>query len=48
MYVASEDIGYAMIEATLTNVRGGTFENPAIRDLADRYRARTGPASIRL
>jgi uncharacterized protein YbjT (DUF2867 family) len=41
MYVTSEDIGYAMVEATAADVRGGVFENPAIRDLADRYRART-------
>lgn len=38
LYVTSEDIGRAMIQATSDGVRGGIVENARIRDLADRAR----------
>jgi uncharacterized protein YbjT (DUF2867 family) len=36
LYVAGEDIGRAMIQATLENVRGRVIENREIRRIADR------------
>lgn len=38
LYVTSEDIGLAMIQATHDRVRSGIVENARIRDLADRAR----------
>jgi uncharacterized protein YbjT (DUF2867 family) len=38
LYVAGEDLGYAMLEATKQNLRARIFENPEIRDLAARFR----------
>ena len=37
LYVAGEDLGYAMLEATKENLRARIFENPGIRDLAARF-----------
>jgi uncharacterized protein YbjT (DUF2867 family) len=37
LYVAGEDIGRAMLQATDEGVRGKTFENREIRDLAERW-----------
>jgi uncharacterized protein YbjT (DUF2867 family) len=37
LYVAGEDLGYAMLEATKDNLRARIFENPEIRDLAARF-----------
>jgi uncharacterized protein YbjT (DUF2867 family) len=39
LYIAGEDLGLAMLQATAEGVRGRTFENAAIRDLADQARA---------
>lgn len=36
IYVHSEDIGRAMVQATRENIRGRVIENPEIRALADR------------
>jgi uncharacterized protein YbjT (DUF2867 family) len=36
IYVTSEDIGRAMIQATVENVRGGVIENRRIRELAQK------------
>ncbi len=38
MYVAGEDIGLAMIQATLDGVRGRVIDNREIRRIADRAR----------
>jgi uncharacterized protein YbjT (DUF2867 family) len=38
LYVTGEDIGRAMIQATVEKVRGRIIENAEIRDLADRAR----------
>ncbi|MGH9222175.1 MAG: NAD(P)H-binding protein [Vicinamibacterales bacterium] len=35
MYIVSDDIGRAMLQATEKNLRGRIFENAEIRDLAD-------------
>lgn len=35
LYVTSEDIGRAMLQATVNGMRGGVIENAQIRDLAD-------------
>jgi uncharacterized protein YbjT (DUF2867 family) len=35
MYIVSDDIGRAMLQATQQNLRGRIFENAEIRDLAD-------------
>jgi uncharacterized protein YbjT (DUF2867 family) len=37
LYVSGEDIGRAMLQATDEGVRGKTFENREIRDLAERW-----------
>ena len=37
LYVAGEDLGYAMLEATKENLRARIFENSEIRDLAARF-----------
>lgn len=39
MYVKSEDIGRAMLQAVADRIRGRELENAEIRDLADRTRA---------
>lgn len=39
LYVKASDIGVAMIAATEAGIRGRTFENAEIRDLADAARA---------
>jgi uncharacterized protein YbjT (DUF2867 family) len=39
LYVAGEDLGFAMLEATKENLRARIFENPEIRDLAARFRS---------
>jgi len=39
LYVAGNDLGYAMLEATKQKVRGRVFENPEIRDLAARFKS---------
>jgi hypothetical protein len=36
MYIESEDIGRAMLEATRQGLRRRIFENPEMRDLAKR------------
>ena len=36
LYVAGEDLGRAMLQATVEKVRGRVIENPEIRDIADR------------
>jgi uncharacterized protein YbjT (DUF2867 family) len=36
IYVTSEDIGRAMLQATLENLRGGVLENRRIRELAQK------------
>lgn len=36
LYVAGEDIGRAMLQATTENLRGRVIENAEIRDIADR------------
>jgi uncharacterized protein YbjT (DUF2867 family) len=38
VYVAGEDIGRAMLQATAEGVRGRVIENAELRDLADRHR----------
>lgn len=38
LYVRGEDIGYAMLQATIENMRGRIIENEEIRDMADRGR----------
>ena len=38
LYVAGEDLGYAMLQATKENLRARIFENPEIRDLAARFK----------
>ena len=40
MYIENVDIGRGMLEATTQGLRRRIFENVAIRDLADRYRAK--------
>jgi uncharacterized protein YbjT (DUF2867 family) len=40
LYIASDDIGRAMIEATLAGIRSGVYENADIRRLAEAYRRR--------
>jgi uncharacterized protein YbjT (DUF2867 family) len=40
LYVAGEDLGRAMLQATSENIRGRVIENAEIRDLADRARLR--------
>ena len=42
LYVTSEDIGHAMLRATVEGLRDGVIENAQIRVLAER--AREGPA----
>jgi hypothetical protein len=37
MYVAGEDLGRAMLEATRENLRRRVIENGEIRDLAERF-----------
>jgi len=37
LYVAGEDIGRAMLEATRENLRRRVIENPEIRELAERF-----------
>lgn len=39
LYVAGEDLGYAMLKATRENLRARIFENPEIRDLAARFKS---------
>lgn len=39
LYVAGEDLGRAMLEATKENVRRRVFENAEIRELAERFGA---------
>jgi hypothetical protein len=39
LYVAGQDLGYAMLEATKEKVRGRIFENPEIRDLGARFKS---------
>ena len=39
MYVAGEDIGLAMLQATLDGTRAGIIDNTELRFLADRTRA---------
>ncbi len=39
LYVEGEDIGRAMIQATVENVQGRVIENSEIRELAQRYRS---------
>lgn len=45
LYVAGEDLGRAMLQATVENLRGRVLENAEIRDLAERAGAqkRFGP-----
>ena len=40
IYVTGEDLARAMLESASTNGRHRIYENPAIRELADAYRAR--------
>jgi uncharacterized protein YbjT (DUF2867 family) len=40
LYVAGEDLGYAMLEATRENVRSRIFENREIRELGARFKGR--------
>jgi uncharacterized protein YbjT (DUF2867 family) len=40
LYVAGEDLGYAMLEATRENFRSRIFENPEIRELGSRFKGR--------
>ena len=42
LYVASDDIGRAMLAATAAGMRTGILENAEIRALADRWRSRPG------
>lgn len=37
MYVESQDIGWAMLQATVENVRGRVIENAEIREMAKRF-----------
>jgi uncharacterized protein YbjT (DUF2867 family) len=39
LYVSSEDIGWAMLQAVEDRMQGATIDNAGIRDLADRSRA---------
>jgi hypothetical protein len=39
LYVAGEDIGRAMLEATRENLRRRVIENAEIRELAERFGA---------
>src|SRR5271165_1373446 len=39
LYVAGDDLGYAMLKATKENLRARIIENPEIRDLAARFRS---------
>jgi uncharacterized protein YbjT (DUF2867 family) len=41
LYIMNIDIGRGMLEATTQGLRRRIFENAEIRDLADRYRARS-------
>ena len=41
IYVSSEDIGWAMLQAVQDGMRGATVDNGGIRDLADRARRET-------
>jgi hypothetical protein len=41
MYIMNIDIGRGMLEATTQGLRRRIFENAEIRDLADRYRAKS-------
>ena len=41
LYVTGDDIGRAMLEATSQGMRNRVIENAEIRDLADRWAART-------
>ena len=43
MYVLNVDIGHAMLQATNEHVRSRIIENVALRDLADRRRAKARP-----
>ena len=43
LYVTGDDIGRAMVLATLEGVRGCIFENKEIRAMARRYTARRRP-----
>jgi hypothetical protein len=45
LYVAGEDIGLAMMKATLQNLRARIIDNPEIRSLADGARQSTGRAA---
>ena len=38
LYVAGDDLGYAMLEATREKVRARIFENPEIRELGARFK----------
>jgi uncharacterized protein YbjT (DUF2867 family) len=37
LYVESQDIGWAMLQATIENLRGRVIENAEIREIAKRY-----------
>jgi hypothetical protein len=37
LYVEGEDLGRAMIQATIENIRGRVIENAEIREIAGRY-----------
>jgi hypothetical protein len=39
LYVAGDDLGYAMLQATTEKLRARIIENPEIRDLAARFRS---------
>ncbi|MBW8876648.1 MAG: epimerase [Acidobacteria bacterium] len=41
LYVAGEDLGRAMLQATVENVHGRVIENAEIRDIAERARTAT-------
>ena len=40
MSIWDVELGQAMLQASFEGTRTGTFENSAIRDAAERYRAR--------
>ena len=37
LYVSGEDLGYAMLQATIEGMRGEIIENEQIRELAGRF-----------
>jgi uncharacterized protein YbjT (DUF2867 family) len=41
LYITGEDIGRAMLQATAERLRGRTFENAEIRDMASRWKGRS-------